>query len=122
MTQEPRLLLDEMLSPSIAELLNKGGIDAVTVCGHEMLEGQPDERVLQAATDDDRCLVTENVRDFERIRSARAELGERVAGLLYMSAKRFPRTSGATQRISEAIADFAHDGRLPAAGTADWLA
>lgn len=121
MTDQPRLLLDEMFTPAIAEDLSRRGIDADTVCGHEVLGGLPDERVLDAATSEGRCLVTENVRDFERLRAAWTDQGKPVAALLYLSARRFPRTPATTKRITDAIAKAVDEGQVPQPGGVDWL-
>jgi hypothetical protein len=99
--------------PGIAELLAEHGIDAVAVCGHDVLEGQPDEQVLEVATKEGRCLVTENVRDFEVHRATWIEQGRDVAGLLYMSSRRLPRIPAATKRIVDAIAQAIDEERVP---------
>ena len=117
MTSAQRLLLDEMFAPRIAELLAEHGIDAVAVCGRDVLEGHPDEQVLEVATKEGRCLVSENVRDFEVLRATWIEQGREVAGLLYMSSRRFPRTPAATKRIVDAI----DQERVPTCGGVDWL-
>ncbi len=67
----PRLLIDEDLSPKVAQRLREeDGIDAVAVRDRAKL-GAPDRQVLDLAFDEDRILVTANVRDFKRLASAR---------------------------------------------------
>ena len=66
-TQEPTaraILLDEMLSPAIAEQLRKRGIDAVALTEIQGMSGISDEEVLTYATGVNRVVVTRNVRDF----------------------------------------------------------
>ena len=58
-----RLLLDEHLSPAIAEQLRARGHDAVTAA-EAGLAGVADERVLSWAVRERRAVVTNNVRDF----------------------------------------------------------
>lgn len=121
MTVLARVLLDEMYSPGLVVLLADRKIDAGTVCGDEVLEGQPDDPILRAATDADRCLVTENVRDLERLRIAWAEQQREVAGLLYVSAGRYPRVPSGQARFVDAIANLASAGRIPSKGGVEWL-
>jgi Domain of unknown function (DUF5615) len=85
------LVLDEMFSPEIASELVKRGHDVVAVAADPGLVGLPDEQVLEWATSQGRCLVTENVKDYEVLRRAAAAQGRTHAGLLYCSPRRFPR-------------------------------
>ena len=122
MSAPVRLVLDEMYSPRIADDLCERGVDAVAVCGHDVLAGLSDDRVLEWATAERRCLVTENVRDFERIRAAWVDQQRVAAGLIYLSARRFPRTPGATKQIVDAISKAAATEHVPPAGGVVWLA
>jgi predicted nuclease of predicted toxin-antitoxin system len=65
-----KLLLDENLSPRVAEALRNGGLDAVHVRDRGIL-GTPDHAVLEAAFEEDRVLVTSNVADFVKLARAR---------------------------------------------------
>lgn len=58
-----KLLIDENLSPSIAQALCIDGIDACHVRDRKML-GRLDSRVLDKALQEDRVLVAANVDDF----------------------------------------------------------
>ena len=66
-----KLLLDENLSPKVAETLSKeDGVDICAVRDRGMLEASDDE-VLDRAFEEDRILVTANVCDFEKLAHAR---------------------------------------------------
>ncbi|HEV3188988.1 MAG TPA: DUF5615 family PIN-like protein [Polyangiaceae bacterium] len=66
-----KLLLDENVSPMVAETLRKeDGVDAVHVRDRGLL-GALDHTVLEAAFAEDRVLVTSNVDDFVKLARAR---------------------------------------------------
>jgi hypothetical protein len=61
-----KFLIDSMLPPQTAELLNAAGHDAVTPAqlgAHNL----PDEVLVQLAASDRRVLVTENASDFAAV-------------------------------------------------------
>ena len=66
-----RLLIDEDLSPRVAQLLRDAdGVDAVALRDRGRL-GATDRDVLELAFAEDRVLVTANVGDFARLARAR---------------------------------------------------
>lgn len=66
-----KFLIDEDLSPKAAERLRmEGGFDAIHVRDRDWL-GKPDPIILQRAYEEDRILVTANVKDFQRLARAR---------------------------------------------------
>jgi len=91
-----RLALDEMFSPQIAAELVRRGHDVVAVAADPGLAGLPDEQILEWATEQGRCLVTENVRDYEALRRAAAAQGRTHAGLLYCGPGGSPATAGSS--------------------------
>lgn len=65
-----KFLLDEDLSPKVAEILRvDDGLDVIHVRDRRLL-GASDAIVLQRAYDEDRILVTANVKDFQRLARA----------------------------------------------------
>lgn len=73
-----KLLLDENLSPKIADTLcREDGVDAVHVCDRGLLR-TADDALLERAFQEDRVLVTCNVADFVRFAKAREIHGDLV--------------------------------------------
>jgi NAD(P)-dependent dehydrogenase (short-subunit alcohol dehydrogenase family) len=117
-----RLLLDEMFSPQIASELVRRGHDVVAVAADPELAGLPDEQVFEWATSHGRCLVTENVRDYEVLRRAAAALGRNHAGLLYGASRRFPRDRRFIGALVAALDQMITGGQLPGPEDVGWLA
>jgi predicted nuclease of predicted toxin-antitoxin system len=66
-----KFLIDEDLSPKAAERLRmESELDVIHVRDRDWL-GQPDPIILQRAYEEDRILVTANVKDFQRLARAR---------------------------------------------------
>ena len=77
-----RLLLDENLSPRVAEALAKeDGVDACHVRDRNMLAAS-DQEVLERAFAEDRILVTANVEDYAKL----ARVRELHAGIILLEA------------------------------------
>ena len=117
-----RLLLDEMFSPEIAAELVKRGHDVVAVAADPALVGPPDEQVLEWATGQGRCLVTENVKDHEILRRAAAAQGRAHAGLLCSGPRRLPRDRRFVGALVAALDKAIAAGRLPGPDEVGWLA
>ena len=120
-----RLLLDEMFSPEIAAELVKRGHDAVAVAAEPGLVGLADDQVLEWATEQGRCLVTENVKDFEVLRRAYAAQGRTHAGLLYSGPRRFRRdrrfVGALVVALVVALDKLIAAGQLPRPDDVGWL-
>ena len=88
-----RLLLDEMISATVAEQLRSRGHDVVAVQddGHEHLRGIDDCLLLAHAAEQRRAVVTDNIPDFVRCHNRRLERGQRHYGLLLFTNDTFPR-------------------------------
>ncbi len=66
-----KLLLDENLSPRVAEILRReDGLDAVHIRDRGLLEAK-DHEVLERAYAEDRILATKNVGDYVKLARAR---------------------------------------------------
>jgi hypothetical protein len=115
-----RLALDEMFSPEIASELMKRGHDVVAVAADPGLVGLPDEQVLEWA-DRGRCLVTENVKDFEVLRRASAAQARTHAGLLYSGPRRFPRDRRFVGALVVALDKMIAAGQIPGPDQVGWL-
>jgi predicted nuclease of predicted toxin-antitoxin system len=61
---EVKLLLDEMLSPVIAQELRSHGHDVLAVAGDRDREGMSDPEVMALARTEHRAIVTNNLRDY----------------------------------------------------------
>lgn len=97
-----KLLLDEMLSPQIAELLQSRGHDV------EAIKGSPNERladpeVMELARSSERAVVTNNLRDYRPLHNAAvAPGGPGHYGMVFMPGS-YRRRKSDTGRIAEAL-------------------
>ena len=101
-----KLLLDEQYSPRIAEQLCARGHDVTAVVAQPALAGLADWRLIAAAREDDRALLTENVGDFLPIAAELARTGMAHAGIILANGRRFPRSRDGMGRLVEALHDL----------------
>jgi len=114
-------LLDEMLPPSLAVVLNDAGCDTTAIGGDSELRGTPDAEVLELAAAQGRILVTDNIRDFVPLSNAWAAQGRAHPGMLLLSSKTFPMTSARTGSIAAALLRRHSGGTWPAPGQFELL-
>lgn len=88
-----KLLLDAHHSRLAAEQLRAAGYDVVAASDDPATRELSDDDLLQAATQEDRAVVTENARDFDRIARAWAAADQHHAGIVFTSARRYHRGS-----------------------------
>lgn len=117
-----RLLLDEMLSPAIAQSVRVAGGDAIAVSERPELWRSTDEALLELAAEQGRVLITDNVADFRTLELQWLSRGKGHAGLLYISSKTFPMSRKRTSLIARALISRHREGSWPAPGQSDWLA
>jgi predicted nuclease of predicted toxin-antitoxin system len=117
-----KLLLDEMLSPDIAELLCGRGYDvqAIAASAHAALS---DPEVLDLARSQQRAVVTNNVRDFRPMHIAAVQAGGAGHyGVVFMAGN-FHRSKADIGRIAEALENKLkqYPGLDDLANGEDWL-
>jgi hypothetical protein len=115
------LLLDEMFSPRIAELLTKRGVDCQAVAARAVLRSRDDPEILEAAARQARILVTNNVVDFEILRRRAVAEGQEVPGMIYTSDDRFPRNRAFVARLADALEHAARNHLVKTQGGVMWL-
>lgn len=102
-----KLLLDEMHSPAVAEVMRGREVDTVAVVERDDLRGLPDADLLRAAAFEGRVVVTENVKDFALLHQRFAAKGEKHSGLVFTHPRRFPRTApNHVHALAEALTVF----------------
>jgi hypothetical protein len=112
-----KLLLDVHHSPRAAERLRERGYDVVAAATDQALSSMADEELLRHASTHGRAVVTENAKDFGAILRTWASTGERHAGVIFTSPRRFHRGSAAypenlvvaPARLLDASADAEND-------------
>lgn len=83
------------------------------------LEALPGDELLRQASADDRALVTENAKDFDRIVRSRAATGEHHGGVVFTSPRRFHRgSSGCPENLVLALTTFLV---TPPVAEQDWV-
>jgi hypothetical protein len=105
----PRLLLDEMLPPALAEELRRRGHDVRAVAADGELRALRDDELFRLCSSDGpaelrgRRIVTENVKDFRPLLRSADEAGASTAGVLFTSSRRFPRSRRDPAPLLEAL-------------------
>ncbi len=118
-----RLLLDEVLSPVIAEQLRAQGGDVESVKGHPLRESLADRDVMDLARSECRALVTDNLVDFRPLHhEAIAPGGPGHFGMIFMSGG-YRRTKADVGRIVAALQAKLdeHPGETDLANGETWL-
>jgi hypothetical protein len=97
-----KALLDEHLSPQIAILLRQAGYGVVAVVERDDLVGSSDRRIFEAASNEQRAVVTNNIKDFRPLAAEWMAQGRVHAGLVFLPSSR-TRTRSAVPGLVAAI-------------------
>lgn len=116
-----RLLLDEMLSGTIAQQLRDRGHDARSIVESAGQTGCSDCEVLELATREERIVVTLNVADFVSFNRDWASQGRMHYGIILVSGRRFPQNASFIGGLVIALDAAAASGALPGPGTTRFL-
>jgi predicted nuclease of predicted toxin-antitoxin system len=117
----PAFLLDEMLSPAIAEQLRQRGHDTYAITERADLVGLPDDQVLALGADEHRIVVTLNVADFASLHSSWQAQGRPHSGVIFVSTTTFPQNRGFIGALVSALHRAADSGELPDKDEASFL-
>ena len=108
-----RAVLDEMLSPVLAERLVEAGHDVVAVKSIPELISRSDHDLLVEATAQERSLVTRNIKDFQRIAKDWKGAQRPHAGLIYLTPAIFPADTSLIGAVIHSLTAAATSGQLP---------
>ena len=111
-----RLLLDEMLSGSIAEQLRAKGHDVQAAVANPEFIGLPDEEILVGATEAGRALVTANIKDFVPLDARFRASSRSHAGLILLSSRTFPQSRGYLPAVASALHSLLESGTASVEG------
>jgi predicted nuclease of predicted toxin-antitoxin system len=115
-----KALLDEQLSPRIAELLRERGHDVQAVVDRREVAGRSDRVILQLAAAEERAVITSNVKDFRPLAAERLARGESHAGLILIRSTR-TRTRGAVEMLANAVEQILREHRDGLPATERWI-
>jgi hypothetical protein len=114
-----KLLLDVHHSRLAAQRLAAAGYDVVAAADFPDLATLSDEELLRRASSDERAIVTENAKDFDRIARSWVATGEHQAGVVFTSPRRFHR--GGTGYPENLIASLTLLLESPPETEHDWV-
>lgn len=118
-----RLVLDEHLDSAIAVELRRRGHDVVAVTEDPGLRSLEDRELLVWAAEVGRAVVTYDAADFGPLSEERQVVGEPFAGLIFLSAKRYPQGPKGYGALVRDLALVMEEYPTPAAfsGRSRWL-
>jgi len=115
------VLLDEMITASVAEQLRTRGWDVVAVVESPGLVGAADDEVLKAAAGKQRVLFTRNIRDFVPLDRTWRDAGRSHAGIACLDSATFPHDRRFVGALVNALNDALANDALPTPGTCRFL-
>jgi predicted nuclease of predicted toxin-antitoxin system len=116
-----RLLLDEMLTPTIARQLRERGHDVSAITERPHLVSLPDDQVLAVAEAEGRVVVTANIGDFATLDTKWAASGREHGGIVLVTTSAFPQDRSFIGAVVKALNAAAQEGKLPGRGQARYL-
>lgn len=116
-----KALLDEQLSVEIAQELRRRGGDVEAVTERPELLRASDERLMALAMQEDRAVVTNNLRHFRPIAAQRLAQGKQHAGLILLPSSR-ARTRAGTGALADAIEAVMRANPKGISGAEHWIA
>lgn len=116
-----KLLLDEMIGPSVARELRDRGLDVVAVAERTDLRALPDDVVLDVAREEGRTLVTLNIGDFARLHQQWLAEGRQHCGLVLVTTQAFPQDRRLVGALVSALNAAADRASIPAPGDVLYL-
>ncbi len=115
-----KVLLDEQLSVEIAQELRRRGVDVEAITERPDLLRASDERLVEVAMQEDRAVVTNNLRHFRPIAAQRLAQGKQHAGLILLPSNR-ARNRNATGALADAIEMVMHAHPEGIPGAEHWI-
>ncbi len=118
-----KLLLDEHYSPAIARQLRANDHDVVAVAERADLIGLSDEELFRRMGQEQRAIMTNNIKDFVPLTSQAALDGDDHYGVLFTSDKSMPRRSDTIGRMVSALDAFlrSHQDKDSYRNQVQWL-
>jgi hypothetical protein len=110
-----------MHAPVVAQTLRDRGHDVLSVAETPDLRALTDEELFAWAAAQRRRIVTENVKDFRRLLLRAEESQHPTAGLLFTSARTFPRSRRNPGPLIEALASWLLGPNVADRAEEDWL-
>lgn len=112
----PRYLLDEQISPHVAEMMGKLGVDAEAVAG-SALAGLDDPSIFRKAIEAGRVLVTYNIQDMSPLLGDFIRDGTGVPGVVFVDTRTLPTDDlGGLARALVRLADLVEQGKVNPSG------
>lgn len=115
-----KLLLDEMLSPALAEQLRALGCDVDAVVERAELRGLADLQQFEHAQDEGRAFVTYDREDLLAVDRWFRQAGREHHGLVILNARRFPPGPVSAGALVRSLGAFA-GGETLYPGFVHWL-
>jgi len=115
-----KALLDEQLSPQIAVLLRRVGLDVEAVADRPDLVGRSDMVIFEVACREDRAVITNNIKDFRPLAAQWLAQGRVHGGLILLPSAR-TRTRAATTMLADRIASILRDNPDGLASSERWI-